>query len=217
MLLPSIGVRRPLAMRIASVLGLGICLFCLSGCGGDSGEEGSGAPGGTVDTGVAPERTLGSLVGADLEQFCAGIERSLDEVAASTEFSEGVCKPAAMMAAVLQAPVDPPPTDAQLQQLCTEAYNTCLQSSSEDSTSETQCGPMPQDCTATVQEYETCMSDMFQAMNDSFAQMPGCEAMTTSTAQPTSTPASAPQTPPSCQLVLDKCPTIQFQQPGSAG
>ena len=158
------------------------------GCssGGDTVGNGAGGGGGP-DTIVDRSKQLRELTPAELTKICQELAPNLTSVS---------CDLAGFISAGYAAAYDQSLTDQQIQAACTQTSNTCQSQQPPVDCSEA--GPAPTDCTATVDEYFTCI-------DDTLAQIPACGALTRKMLNGASTSLFDPA---SCTTLEAKCPGL---------
>lgn len=151
--------------------------------GGDSGAGGAGgveAPpagsctrtaGGTAVTSLCGAAALNTLTSAEALQLC---NDTSTYVAGSITRSTG-CKYAAIIAAASNSS----PTEAQLQASCAATENACNQDDSVTRPGEnTLCSQIPPTCTATVEQYSSCIADEALLFEQGAAALISCSLLT---------------------------------------
>jgi hypothetical protein len=138
--------------------------------------------------------TLDSLSPTDLVALCEASQDHLEKSASVTNASAGLCRYGSIFVALF---VDPQ-TDDELRQLCQEGYDECIAEPLERE----ECA-MTSTCTATVDEFESCIDDYPTVLN-SFEQIPSCSDVTLDDLA--AVVAFMPPTPPGCASLWEKCP-----------
>jgi hypothetical protein len=177
---------------------LTVALATFPGCG-DSGGSGGSAP---VSSGLPSSKPVGGLSATELTQFCKAVDAAFDDPAVN----DGICKFAAALGAAVAAGVLPTISDADLQKACSEAYQECTK---PDSSPMSECKPAPASCTATVGEFEKCLSDMKAGFVKLGSTVPACSMLTKASLMEMemSSPGADPvPEPESCKIVDKKCP-----------
>lgn len=170
--------------------------------GGSSGTSKGGSSssgGGNFSTSVPGDKELGELTPAEVEQLCDDLEQfteDLDVAAASQEFS---CR-----ATGLFAGLSDPQSDETVQAACKVAYDECMASPPEPTTPG-ECSAPDASCTATVDEFEACMSDAKATFDELATALPSCEEL--SLADLGSLGGEQPMSPASCTTFQEKCPS----------
>jgi hypothetical protein len=202
-------MNRP-SLALLTLLG-GTALAALAGsfsCGGSDSNGGS-AGGGTYTSSLPGSKSIGDLTDSDRASLCQSTRTYYGSSSGANELG---CKVAGLFAAV---PIlfRPTKTDADLQKACGDAYANCeaMPSSSDAGTAAT-CAKPTGTCTATVAEYEACVTDQSAQLASSSANIPACGTLTVAGIQGsleagvgTTTPAA---TPSSCQTLYTKCPGL---------
>jgi len=97
----------------------------------------------------------------------------------------------------LAASADTSMTDADLQATCQQLYDGCVAGGVT-----TNCSQLPATCTATVGEYDTCLSDSVAALGG----LPPCSAATRASLPSTVAHLTSQPTSAACAAVQNKCP-----------
>lgn len=169
--------------------------------GGSSGTSKGGSSssgGGNFSTSVPGDKELGELTPAEVEQLCDDLGQfteDLDVAAATQEFS---CRVAGLVASV-----SAPESEESLRAACQVAYDECMASPPEPTTTE-ECSAPDASCTATVDEFEACMSDAKATFDELATALPSCEDLTL--ADLGSLAGEQPMAPASCTTFQEKCP-----------
>ena len=123
------------------------------GCssGGDTVNNGAGGGGGS-DAMVDRSKPLSDLTPAELNKICRDLAPNLTSVS---------CDLAGFIAAGYAAAYDQSLTDEQIQAACAQTSNTCQ--SQQPPADCSGASTAPTDCTATVDEYFTCIDDTLRA------------------------------------------------------
>jgi hypothetical protein len=183
----------------------------MEGCGGstiDSPTQGStqhgpvnvGDGGATFSSGLAADKTVGSLTDTEHAALCDALNRYLIGRffgGAITSF----CKFAALSGAGYMSPAN----DGQLQVACEDLYNGCIASPPPESTLMTiqTCPAQSPQCTATVGELEQCYTDSELTLEASWAALPDCRTLTLNQLPIKLTFSMQPA---SCTSYSQKCP-----------
>ena len=173
------------------------------GTGGSSSSGGAGsggAGGGGSGTTVSNEKTLDSLTPSEATQLCKDT---------SSYFGQNIsqatlCKEAGLGYSISTSA----PTDAQLQQNCSGQEATCLQGGSAVAN----CTSISANCSATVAQYLTCITDMVARFNEKVGTLASCATVTLSDLAAVWDFMTG-DGPASCTSVTDKCPTLDIPSP----
>lgn len=191
-----VGSRETGALRLVRAAA---CAFVLAGaaCGG-------GGSSSTFSSGVAPDKTLGTLTPSELAQICQSANAF-----SQTHLKEASCR----IAGVLLASFTGGASDQALQAACKMAYDQCesgqLDGADGGSSSTTDsCMAPPATCTATVAELESCYNAAIGAINQATAAIPSCASLTQASLSTAQTASNLDNTeePAACKTVDAKCP-----------
>ena len=168
----------------------------LGSCGGD---DGGAAP---FQSGVDGNKSLGSLSDSEADKLCKAGEAWAENLFSDAELKSLSCKLGAFVGAAFSGAK----TDAELRSTCTMLYDECQKQPAEPPSSmpePSMCEKFPTNCTATVAELETCLSDFGTAYKSAFQSVPGCDSISASsmTSEPRET-----EEPASCKALEMKCP-----------
>ncbi len=191
---------------LACVTGL-LASAALPACGSSS----SSSSGSSFSSGLSKTASLGDLTDADYAKLCAAMDSYYKSDPA---FTNARCHATGLGAAALASLLGGASADADLQKACSDAETACKNApaSGGDGGAYT-CGKPTGTCTATVGEFEACISDATQAVNASIASAPSCATITKADI---GNPLGAGDggvtklpTPASCQTVDQKCPSAR--------
>jgi hypothetical protein len=161
-----------------------------------AGEVGCSSGGSTVDNGaggsgpdpvIDRSKPLSELTPAEISKICRDLAPDLASVS---------CDLAGFVAASYAAAYDQSLTDQQLQATCTQFSGTCQ--SQQPPPDCAGAAAAPTDCSATVDEYFTCI-------DDTLAEIPSCGTLTRQLLS-SSTPSL--DNPKSCNTLEAKCPGL---------
>jgi hypothetical protein len=169
----------------------GIVLASAAGCGGGSG--GSGNFGEPIPTSLPANKRISDLTPAERDQLCT----DLGQWAMSGPFLADGCNATAWLTTSLAASADTSMTDADLQATCEQLYSACVAGGVT-----TDCSKLSATCTATVGEYDTCLSDSVAALGG----LPPCSAATRASLPSTVAHLTSQPTSAACTAVQNKCP-----------
>jgi hypothetical protein len=202
-----------LGLVSALVLGSMAAIACSNGngSGGTAGSTGSGGGGGSSSGGtggggggaspittLSGTRAVNSLSAAEAEQLCsdsyAYFGTSIPK--ATTCKWKGLAFGASSSA----------PTDAQLQSNCTSKESSCQQLA-DPWADNPGCNEIPATCTATVEQYSTCIRDEVTAFLQLVNGFPVCAMLARSNASDILT-AIAGDPSASCASLMNTCPDL---------
>jgi hypothetical protein len=189
--------RKPIVVTLGW---LTVALATFPGCGDSGGGGGGGST--PVSSGLPSSKPVGGLSATELTQFCKAVDAAFNDPAVN----DGICKFAAALGAAVAAGVLPTISDADLQKACTEAYQECKK---PDTSPMSECKPASGSCTATVGEFEKCLSDMKAGFVKLGATVPACSMLTKASLmqmEMSSQGEDPISQPDSCKVVEQKCP-----------
>jgi len=160
-----------------------------TGNGGSTGNSG-----GDFMTGLPASTPLGSLTDAQSMQLCSSLENYFG--ASLKDFD---CRLAGLIAAAFSAP----DTDAKAQAACKTAYDECT---AAPATSMGTCMKPTGTCTATVGDFEKCMSDEGAIFDQAGASLPACADLTLQDLMSSGGDMTQPMEPASCTALQMACP-----------
>jgi hypothetical protein len=159
--------------------------------------------GGTAVTDLCGAALLNSLTGAEAMQLCSDTSAY---VAGSITRATG-CKYAGIIAAASNSS----PTEAQLQASCAATERTCNQDDTVMRPGEnTLCSQIPRTCTATVEQYSTCITDEALLFEQGASALISCSMLTFGNLSTAYTVPTAASEAPSCRAVKAACPTFSL-------
>jgi len=153
-----------------------------------------GGAGSEIPSSVPRDKRLSDLTPAERTQFCADVVAWAMSGPLLTE----ACNVDAWTATYLESTVATTATDASLQSLCAAAYSACVANGVTNMCDTAKLAT----CTATVSEYDACLSDTVGALG----VLPPCSAVTrgalaSNIARLTNQPGT-----PACTALQSKCP-----------
>jgi hypothetical protein len=172
------------------VVALGVAFGIAVAAGACDGDSGSGNP---VSTSVPGNKRINDLTPAERDQLCADVTAW----AMSGPFLTDGCNASAWLAAYLLSLGDTTASDAELQTACQTLYADCVANGVMSS-----CSDLPTTCTATVSEYNMCLSDSL----DGFAGIPACSTATRASLSANAARLLTPMSSAACTAVQTKCP-----------
>ena len=177
----------------------------VTGCGGDDSHSGGSTP---FASGVPGDKKFSNLSDTDVANLCASLGKYL-----STDpgLREATCHSAGFSAAVA-ASFFGTATDADLQKACSDLEAKCKDTPPESVQST--CSKPASACSATVGEFEACVTDFINAASQAFAALPACSSITNASikmliASGSSGGMTMAEAPPSCKTLEQKCPGVQ--------
>jgi hypothetical protein len=178
---------------VLSLLAVGLVV----GCGDDDGGDSKSS---TFNSSIPDSKQLGSLSDAESQQFCKDLEAYGAKYAAETK--DTTCQFSAVTSAAFTFALNSAATDAELQQACKSTYDACLKAPSQTKST---CSKPSAQCTATVAEFETCMSDAANGFDEMIASLPTCASINRDSFKTnTGTPTTQKSTP-ACDAMQQKC------------
>ena len=184
-----------------------------SSTGGAVGTGGSSATGGVVGTGgtsssgaavgTGGSKAIGALTTAEGTQLCNDTYAYFGSAIPQAT----TCKWQGLAYAVNSSAQ----SDSVLQQQCTKQLNICQQAA-DPWANNSGCSTLPTDCTATVAQYSTCISDEVTAFAQAVNGLPTCTTITMSqTSSVTDAQLASP--PASCASLMNTCPDLYPPSP----
>ena len=165
----------------------------------------------TFSTGVDRDKPLGTVNGPEAQAVCTATQTWTREAIAQEKQQQLTCRVTATLAAALGAGLGGGgtpgtggvPSDAQLRMTCQVAYDRCLLAPAATEMGPPTCQAFPAGCTATVGEYEACLTDIPPFVDSTLTTLPSCESLSLvailSLANLTST------LPETCKTFQSKC------------
>jgi len=111
-----------------------------------------------------------------------------------------VCKYSAIVSASSQSA----PTEAELQAACTSAESSCTQDTNRMSPTAL-CGDIPPTCTATVEQYSTCVVDETMLFDQGAGALVACSMLTFANLSTAFDVPTAASEAPSCTALMTAC------------
>ena len=164
---------------------VGIAL-AIAGCDGSDGGSGG------VPTSVPGNKRIADLTPAERDKLCADVTAW----AMSGPPLTGTCNAGALLSTTLLGSLDPAATDASLQTMCATLRDQCVAGGLT-----TDCSQLPSTCTATVSEYNMCLSDQIAVLGS----LPPCSSVTRASLPSILTTLSQPRSA-ACMSVENQCP-----------
>jgi hypothetical protein len=198
---------------LAGVLMLASTMMVL-GCGSDAeGDDGGGsmeavaagsctmAAGGPAVTNLCGAAALNTLTMAEASQLCTDT---------STYVVGAIGRPAGCKyKAIVAAASNSSPTEDQLQAACASTEGTCNQDASiKGPGAETLCGQIPPTCTATVEQYSTCVKDQAVLFEQEAGELTSCSMLTFGNLSTVYDVPNAANAAPSCMMIKTACPNF---------
>jgi len=170
-----------------------------SGGNGSSAAGGPSTNSGSYSSGLPGDKVLGSLTDDEAAGLCKKLSDYFsDDGPVSKRIEDVSCR----FSSVLTALFTNPQTDAALQASCKSLYDSCV--AGPLMTSET-CNKPDAACAATVAEYDACVNDELDALNQLLGSAPSCDEVTLMSAS--GSLGSGLQPTAACQKVQSKCPS----------
>lgn len=169
-------------------VGMSLVLWAAcAGCGG-------GGSGNGVMTSVPHDEPISDLPPAERTQFCADVATW----AMMGPFLTGSCNVVAWTLAYADSLADTAATDATLQSTCEAAYSQCLANGVTNTCDAAKLAT----CTATVSEFNACLSDTLAAL----VEWPACSAVTRGSLASNVAGGSEGRSSAACTTVKSLCP-----------
>jgi hypothetical protein len=173
------------------------------GSGGGSGTASadgcSMSSGGTAITNLCGAATLGSLSAAQAAQLCSDAG---DYVLRNINKATG-CKYLGIIAAASSSA----PSEMQLQSSCSGTEQSCTRDPmSKGPGGGTLCGQIPPTCSATVEQFSSCLKDQALLFDQGAAALESCSALTFAKLSLAFDVATAAGAAPSCMALQSACP-----------
>jgi hypothetical protein len=175
---------------------VGVVAFALAGAVGSAGCGGGSGPAYPISTSVPGDKRLSDLTPAERTQYCVDVAAW----AVSGPFLTDGCNLTSWLATQAQANLEPTATDAELRATCQGTHTACV-ANGVTSTCDTS---TPTTCTATVAEYNRCLSDSLEAIGT----LPPCSAVTRASLAPNIARVSGQPASAACVSVENKCPDL---------
>jgi hypothetical protein len=164
-----------------------VSTMATAGCGSDSSSEGTGGTGGTTSatggssgctgggsgepvTTVSGCKALNALTEEEFTQLCNDTYAYFGNGISA----ETTCK----WKGVAFATSSSAPTVEQLQENCRTKESSCLADAAAVWSNNPGCNEFPEDCTATVAQWATCIQDETTNFNQQVSGLPGCDSFT---------------------------------------
>jgi len=171
-----------------------------SGGSGQSAAGAANAPSGGYSSGLAGDRTLGSLTDDESAGLCQKLSDYFsDSSATGKNVEEFTCRVSSAFTALLLGA----DSDAALQAACKPLYDSCVAS---PAMTEESCTKPDATCQATIAEYDICVNDELKALNQAVTAVPSCDKITIASLTAL---FSQSQTIASCDALKAKCPGIE--------
>jgi hypothetical protein len=190
-----------------------ICFSCalalfggasLAGCGSDDSARPASTP---FSSGVPDNKTFDTLTDADVTNLCSSLR---DRLSTDPALKEATCHFAGFSVA-LSASFFGAATDADLQKMCTDIQVKCL--GTTPTVEQSTCSKPTSACSATVGEFEACVTDALAAATQAFATLPACSSITNASLSKLISGGNGgmPMTveTASCKTLEQKCPGVQ--------
>lgn len=200
-------------MGLAGALSLAATMAVV-GCGSDSeGDDTDSSTemltpssctmssGGTMVTNFCGSAALNTLTAAEATQLCTDTGAY---ITAAISRPTG-CKYAAIVAAASTSA----PTNEQMQAACASSEASCNQDASVPGPGEmTSCGQIPPTCTATIEQYSTCVMDQADIFEQEANELTSCSMLTFANLSTVYDVPTAANAAPSCVTLQTACPNF---------
>jgi hypothetical protein len=196
---------------LAAVVSL--ATLAVSGCGSEGDDDGSGtvqpvpagsctmSSGGTMVTNFCGSAAINTLTAAEAVQLCTETGAF---VTAAISRPTG-CKFRAIVAAVSTSA----PTNEEMQAACAASEAACNDDPSVPGPGgETSCSQIPPTCTATIEQYSTCMVDQAAVFEQQATALTSCSTLTFANLSTVYDVAPAANAAPGCMALQTACPTF---------
>jgi hypothetical protein len=177
------------------------------GCSGSDEEPASGdncaTTGGAVVTSLCASAPLNTLSQAQTTELCSETSAYVEEA-----ISRAIgCK----YVAIVSAASNSSPTEAELQSACSARETACNQ----DTTimgpgAMTLCSQIPPTCTATVEQYSTCVREEAELFEQEAGELTSCSALTFGNLSTVYDVPNAAVEAPSCAAIKTACPNYSL-------
>jgi hypothetical protein len=184
--------------------------FLLAACGGDDDDDagGGGGPAAPADfeqaSGVSGSTGISTLSPEQAESICEAFQAYFDSQISEAEQKKVACTMSGIFVASLGAMGGVPD-----QAVCRQTYDDCQAAPvEEDGTDECTVADVPEDCPATLDEFEACAQATAQAFKALAASLSdGCSAV----ADPTALESvfGEETEPVACKSLYEKCPSLR--------
>jgi hypothetical protein len=193
-----------------SILG---SVVLIPACSSGSGTTSGGGPGAVSS--VDSSKTGGSLTDAEAKQYCEDTQRYSEAQVGEADRKKVGCGIGAQIVS------SGAKTDAEAQSTCNQQYTACLE---RPLPGQGDAGPAPdpcakakddlKDCTATINELNTCAADSAAVFKALVGKDFCAEAKASSPDAGTSGPPSSYKEPASCTALRQKCPNLYRDSEG---
>lgn len=154
--------------------------------------------GGKFTTSVTPTRTLDMLTPEEAKKVCEATGQYIGKGLQDEAFTDLGCRVAGLVA-ILDVP------DTEIKTACKQAYDACKAAPVPQDLPTDQCGePTETTCTATVAEYEACVSELPATLRLLSTFIPNCDTATKTSLLVLA--AGRNLLKAGCQAVDKKCP-----------
>ena len=173
-----------------------------SGTGGASGTGGS--TGGDSVTSVSATKAINALSATEATQLCNDTYAYFGNAITRANG----CKWRGLSYAASSSA----PTQAVLQQNCTNQENACL-SGDAGAFTNPGCNELPSNCTATVAQYAACIKDEATAFTQTLTGLPACSALTSAGTSAIFDAQTGGTPPASCASLMTACAALYYPNP----
>jgi hypothetical protein len=191
-----------------------VTAFVLPACGGATADST------TYSSGLPPDKSLGDLGAVDGANLCTSLASYLRKGPGAA-----LCKFSGLLAASFRHGFPGSAgTESEVRTACTDTQASCERSLRSDLGS-SGCVPPPSgsSCTATVREYEACVSEEFATLEQALTGVPECSSLTLADLEPVSFDGGTvraeinPSGGRACTLLKERCPAAFASSGGSSG
>ena len=157
-----------------------------AGCSGSSNNGGAAEPPALREVGVEPPAAQEAAGGSSVTTISGSKPLNTLTLAESTQlcndaiayFKASITKSnSCKFSALVNAASTSSPTDAALQGNCAGMETSCNASDTMGPGTATSCFPPPATCTATVEQYSTCISSGVASFNQNVSALPSCSTV----------------------------------------
>jgi hypothetical protein len=178
------------------------------GCSGDSDDAGavsasgcSKTAGGTAVTGLCGGAPLNTLTAAEAATLCTDTSAYI----ASAIGRANGCKYLGIIAAASNSA----PSEEQLQAACSTSESACNEDASiAGPGANTLCGSVPPTCTATVEQYSTCVTGQAVVFDQGASELVSCSMLTFGNLSTAYDVPMAATAAPACMAIKTACPSF---------
>jgi len=194
-----------MTVAVASLMAAVGCSSSSNGSGGMGGTSGgTGGGTGTSVTSLSGTKTIGMLSATEATQLCNDTYSYFGTAVPHAT----ACKWNGLYRAASSSSM----TTDQLRTGCSLAENSCLQSDAGAFTNQG-CGDVPTNCTATVSQYASCITDEAAEFLQTVNGFPSCTVVTMAGTSPILNALAGGNPPASCASLTEACPALFVPNP----